>query len=129
MTYRVLISDPLSEDGIYPLTEAGNIEVDMITDLTPDQLIEKIVDYDALLVRSQTKVTREIIESAKKLKIIGRAGVGVDNIDLEAATENGVIVVNAPDGNTNSAAEHTIAMLMALARKIPQAFYALKQQK
>lgn len=129
MSYRVLISDPLSEDGIFPLREAEGIEVDMITDLTPDQLAEKIVDYDALLVRSQTKVTREIIAQAKQLKIIGRAGVGVDNIDLEAATEHGVIVVNAPDGNTNSAAEHTIAMLMALARKIPQAFYALKHQK
>lgn len=129
MTYRVLISDPLSEDGIYPLREAENIEVDMITDLTPEQLKEKIVDYDALLVRSQTKVTREIIEAAEQLKIIGRAGVGVDNIDLEAATENGVVVVNAPDGNTNSAAEHTIALLMSLARKIPQAYYALKQHK
>ncbi|WP_067840424.1 phosphoglycerate dehydrogenase [Amphibacillus sediminis] len=129
MTYRVLISDPLSEDGIFPLREAKQIEVEMITDLSPEQLVEKIADYDALLVRSQTKVTREIIAAGRKLKIIGRAGVGVDNIDLEAATEHGVIVVNAPDGNTNSAAEHTIAMLMALARKIPQAYYALKQQK
>ncbi|GAA4076715.1 phosphoglycerate dehydrogenase [Amphibacillus indicireducens] len=129
MTYRVLISDPLSEDGIYPLREADNLEIDIITDLTPEQLVEKIADYDALLVRSQTKVTKEIIDAAKNLKIIGRAGVGVDNIDLKAATENGVIVVNAPDGNTNSAAEHTIAMLTALARKIPQAYYALKNKK
>ncbi len=90
------------------------------------ELAEKIHDYDALLVRSQTQVTREIIEKATKLKIIGRAGVGVDNIDLDAATEHGIIVVNAPDGNTNSAAEHTIAMLMSLARKIPQAFNSLK---
>ncbi|WP_017471569.1 phosphoglycerate dehydrogenase [Amphibacillus jilinensis] len=129
MAYRVLISDPLSEDGIYPLREADNITVDMLTDLTPEQLTEAIVDYDALLVRSQTKVTKEMIAAGKQLKIIGRAGVGVDNIDLDAATEHGVIVVNAPDGNTNSAAEHTVAMLMALARKIPQAYYALKQQK
>ncbi|GAA5416539.1 D-3-phosphoglycerate dehydrogenase [Paraliobacillus ryukyuensis] len=129
MTYRVLISDPLSEDGIYPLREAEKIEVDMITDLTAAQLQEKIVDYDALLVRSQTKVTREIIANGKRLKIIGRAGVGVDNIDLDAATAHGVIVVNAPDGNTNSAAEHTMAMLMALARKIPQAYHALLQKK
>ncbi|WP_182200335.1 phosphoglycerate dehydrogenase [Paraliobacillus salinarum] len=129
MTYRVLISDPLSEDGIFPLREAKEVEVDMLTDLTVDELKEKIVDYDALLVRSQTKVTREIIEKAKNLKIIGRAGVGVDNIDLEAATEHGVIVVNAPDGNTNSAAEHAMAMLMSLARKIPQAYHALLQKK
>lgn len=129
MTYRVLISDPLSEDGIYPLREADNLEVDIITDLTPEELVKTIVDYDALLVRSQTKVTEEVIAAGKKLKIIGRAGVGVDNIDLKAATEHGVIVVNAPDGNTNSAAEHTIAMLTALARKIPQAYYALKNKK
>ncbi|MBM7572536.1 phosphoglycerate dehydrogenase [Aquibacillus albus] len=129
MVYKVLISDPLSEDGIQPLREAENIEVTMKTDFTPEELALHIGEYDALLVRSQTKVTREIIEQAKRLKIIGRAGVGVDNIDLDAATEHGVIVVNAPDGNTNSAAEHTIAMLMSLARKIPQAFYALKHQK
>jgi len=129
MTYRVLISDPLSEDGIYPLREAENVEVVINTDLTPEELVKEIARYDALLVRSQTKVTKEIIEAAENLKIIGRAGVGVDNIDLQAATENGVIVVNAPDGNTNSAAEHTIAMLTALARKIPQAYHALINKK
>src|SRR5699024_5236149 len=76
-----------------------------------------------------TQVTKEVFAHGEKLKVIGRAGVGVDNIDLEAATEAGVIVVNAPDGNTNSAAEHTMAMLMSLARKIPQAYYALKQER
>ncbi|SEO41588.1 D-3-phosphoglycerate dehydrogenase [Amphibacillus marinus] len=129
MTYRVLISDPLSEDGIFPLRQASTIKVDVKTDLTEAELVAMMPMYDALLVRSQTKVTRAIIAAAANLKIIGRAGVGVDNIDLTAATEHGVIVVNAPDGNTNSAAEHTVAMLMALARKIPQAYYALKQQK
>ncbi|MRH44388.1 phosphoglycerate dehydrogenase [Aquibacillus halophilus] len=129
MIFKVLISDPLSEEGIQPLREADNIEVTVETNLSPEQLKEKIGQFDALLVRSQTKVTREIISSATNLKIIGRAGVGVDNIDLDAATEHGVIVVNAPDGNTNSAAEHTMAMLMSLARKIPQAYYALKHQK
>ncbi|MDX8045427.1 phosphoglycerate dehydrogenase [Gracilibacillus sp. S3-1-1] len=129
MTFKVLISDPLSEDGIKPLREADNVQVDIDTGLSPDELIEKIGDYDALLVRSQTKVTRDIISKASNLKIIGRAGVGVDNIDLSAATEYGIIVVNAPDGNTNSAAEHTVAMLMSLARKIPQAFVALKNGK
>ncbi|MGP4038990.1 phosphoglycerate dehydrogenase [Gracilibacillus sp. D59] len=129
MTFKVLISDPLSEDGIQPLREADNIQVDIETGLSPDVLAEKIGEYDALLVRSQTKVTRDIISQASNLKIIGRAGVGVDNIDLSAATEYGIIVVNAPDGNTNSAAEHTVAMLMSLARKIPQAYAALKNGK
>src|SRR5690606_17162240 len=128
MAFQILISDPLSEDGIYPLRQAEGFNIVMETGLTPEQLAGRIKDFDALLVRSQTQVTRDIIEKAQHLKIIGRAGVGVDNIDLEAATEHGVIVVNAPDGNTNSAAEHTIAMLMSMARKIPQAFYALRNQ-
>ena len=128
MTFHVLISDPLSEDGIYPLRQANGVNIVMETGLTPEQLGERIEGFDALLVRSQTQVTRELIEKASNLKIIGRAGVGVDNIDLEAATEHGIIVVNAPDGNTNSAAEHTMAMLMSMARKIPQAFHALRNQ-
>src|SRR5699024_8773876 len=115
MTYRVFISDPLSEDGIFPLRDAEDVEVVKETDLSKEQLRERLSDFDALLVRSQTQVTRELIEQANQLKVIGRAGVGVDNIDIEAATENGVVVVNAPDGNTNSAAEHTMAMLASLA--------------
>lgn len=129
MTFKVLISDPLSEDGITPLRQAENIEIEIRTNLNPDELKELIVDFDALLVRSGTQVTKSLIAHAKKLKIIGRAGVGVDNIDLDAATEHGIIVVNAPNGNTNSAAEHTMAMIMALARNIPQAYMSLKQQK
>ncbi|TQR15300.1 phosphoglycerate dehydrogenase [Psychrobacillus soli] len=129
MTYNILISDPLSEDGIYPLRQAEGFNIVIETNLTPEELGERIGEFDALLVRSQTQVTREIIEKGTNLKIIGRAGVGVDNIDLPAATERGIIVVNAPDGNTNSAAEHTVAMLMSLARNIPQAFHALKNQK
>ncbi|HEX5563421.1 MAG TPA: hydroxyacid dehydrogenase, partial [Sporosarcina sp.] len=126
MTYHILIADPLSEEGIHPLRQVDGLEITIATDLSTDKLLERIKDFDALLVRSQTQVTREVIEAASNLKIIGRAGVGVDNIDLDAATEHGIIVVNAPDGNTNSAAEHTIAMLTALARKIPQAFNSLK---
>ncbi|WP_432357812.1 phosphoglycerate dehydrogenase [Sporosarcina sp. UB5] len=129
MTYHILIADPLSEEGIYPLRQADGLEITIATDLPKEELLEKIKDFDALLVRSQTQVTREVIEAASNLKIIGRAGVGVDNIDLDAATEHGIIVVNAPDGNTNSAAEHTIAMLTSLARKIPQAFNSLKNGK
>src|SRR5690625_4921919 len=128
VTFKILIIDPLSEDGIYPLREAENLQVDIATGLTEEELLQKISQYDGLLVRSQTQVTREVIEKAHHLKIIGRAGVGIDNIDLEAATEHGVIVVNAPDGNTNSAAEHTIAMLMAVARNIPQAYFSIKQR-
>lgn len=129
MTYKVLVADPLSEDGLTPLYEADGFEVVIETSLTKEQLLDRIKEFDALLVRSQTQVTEEVIRSGEKLKVIGRAGVGVDNIDLKAATENGVIVVNAPNGNINSAAEHTVAMLMSLARNIPQAYYALKNGK
>src|SRR5699024_10869173 len=129
MTFKILISDPLSEDGIYPLREAENLEVVVDPGLSPEELLNKIDEFDGLLVRSQTQVTRELIEQAHHLKVIGRAGVGVDNIDLDAATENGIIVVNAPDGNTNSAAEHTMAMLMSLARNIPQAYMSIKEKK
>ena len=125
---KVFIADPLSEDGIYPLREEKDLNLNVIVDTgnSQEELIEKIKDVDVLLVRSATKVTREVIEAAQNLKLIGRAGVGVDNIDLVAATERGIIVVNAPDGNTNSAAEHTIAMMTSLARHIPQAYNALK---
>src|SRR5690625_539724 len=129
MTYKVLVADPLSEDGLTPLREAEGIEVIVETDLSKEALLERIKDFDALLVRSQTQVTEEVIESGERLKVVGRAGVGVDNIDLKAATANGVIVVNAPNGNINSAAEHTVAMLMSLARKIPQAYHSLKDGK
>lgn len=129
MTFKILISDPLSEDGIFPLREAENLEIEVDTGLTPEELLQKIDQFDGLLVRSQTQVTREVIEKGHNLKVIGRAGVGVDNIDLDAATENGIIVVNAPDGNTNSAAEHTMAMLMSLARNIPQAYMSIKNKE
>ncbi|WP_102029000.1 phosphoglycerate dehydrogenase [Salirhabdus sp. Marseille-P4669] len=129
MTFNIFISDSLSEEGIAPLKQAENVQITVKTNLTEEALLQEIGEYDALLVRSQTQVTRAVLEKGKKLKVVGRAGVGVDNIDLDAATEHGVLVVNAPDGNTNSAAEHTMAMLMSLARKIPQAYYSLKQQK
>ncbi|MCK9911232.1 phosphoglycerate dehydrogenase, partial [Microbacteriaceae bacterium K1510] len=89
------------------------------TNLSPSDLLAEIGEYDALLVRSQTQVTREVLAAGKKLKAVGRAGVGVDNIDINAATEAGVVVINAPDGNTISTAEHSFAMLMAVARNIP----------
>jgi len=119
--YKVLITDPLSEFGIQQLLDASDVEVVRQTNLSPDELLEIIGDYDALLVRSQTQVTAEVLAAGKKLKAVGRAGVGVDNIDINAATQAGVPVINAPDGNTISTAEHSFAMLMAVARNIPQA--------
>lgn len=121
---RVLVSDPISELGVAILQE--KVQVDVKTNLTEEELTAIIPEYDALIVRSATKVTRPIIEAGKKLQVIGRAGVGVDNIDVEAATEHGIIVINAPGGNTISAAEHTIALMTALARNIPAAFHSLK---
>jgi D-3-phosphoglycerate dehydrogenase len=120
---RVLVSDPLAEEGVRRL-ETG-AEVDVIANLSPEDLVKRIKDYDALVIRSGTKVTAEVINAADKLKVIGRAGVGIDNVDVPAATKKGIIVLNTPGGNTISAAEHTIAMMMALARNIPQANAAL----
>ena len=118
---RVLVSDKLSERGLQPLFDADGISVEICTDLSPEELVSRIPEYHALLVRSSTQVTPDLIGAAKRLQAIGRAGTGVDNIDVEAATRAGVTVVNTPTGNTVAAAEHTIAMLMALARNIPQA--------
>ncbi|MBT4951825.1 MAG: hydroxyacid dehydrogenase [Pelagibacteraceae bacterium] len=117
---KVLISDAMDVIAEKILLE-NNIDVDVKTDFTFDELIEKIPSYDGLIVRSATKVTKEIIENAKKLKLIGRAGAGVDNIDLPAAKENNIIVMNTPGGNTNATAEHTLALLLSLSRKIPNA--------
>lgn len=120
-SYRVLVSDSLSDSGLKPLRAAQGIDVDVQTNLTHPQLLEIIGDYDALLVRSSTNVTADVLQAGKKLRVVARAGVGVDNIDVPAATQAGVIVVNAPTGNVVAAAEHTIAMLLALARHIAQA--------
>lgn len=120
--FKVLVSDPISDMGIQQLYDAADVQVDKKTGLSEAELIAIIGDYDALLVRSQTKVTASIMAAAPKLKVIGRAGVGVDNIDLEAATKRGIVVINAPDGNTIATCELTFAMMMAVARMIPQAY-------
>lgn len=120
--FKVLVSDPISDLGIQQLMEATDVTIDKKTGLSEDELIAIIGEYDGLLVRSQTTVTEAIIHAGKKLKVIGRAGVGVDNINLEAATQHGVVVINAPDGNTITTCEHAFAMMMALARHIPQAY-------
>ncbi|MDO9098043.1 MAG: phosphoglycerate dehydrogenase [Candidatus Methanoperedens sp.] len=124
---KILVSDPVSDQGIEILKK--EFDVDIATGLPPAELIKRIGNYEALIVRSETQVTKDVINAGKKLKIIGRAGVGVDNIDVNAATEKGIIVVNAPEGNTISAAEHTIAMMMAMTRNIPQANASLKSKK
>ncbi len=121
---KVLVADTIGEEGINILQ--GCAEVDIRPGLGPEELISIIGDYDALVVRSQTQVTRDVIEAGKKLQIIARAGVGVDNIDVDEATRRGIVVVNAPTGNTTAAAEHTIALMLALARHIPQANAVLK---
>lgn len=126
---RVIVTDNLSEVGIKKLREFAEVDVEL--DLSEDDLKERIADYDAIVIRSGTKVTKEIIEagSTGRLKVIGRAGVGVDNIAVETATEKGILVVNSPEANTISAAEHTIAMLLSLSRKIPAANASLKSGK
>ncbi|MCP9849105.1 phosphoglycerate dehydrogenase [Cyanobium sp. Morenito 9A2] len=116
---KVLVSDPIDQTGIDILAQVA--EVDVRTGLPPDQLKAIIGDYDALMIRSGTQVTAEIIEAASKLRIIGRAGVGVDNVDVPAATRRGVIVVNSPEGNTIAAAEQALALMLALSRHVPQA--------
>ena len=125
---KVLASDKIAESGLKKLRDAG-FEVDMKTGLPEDELVKIIPQYDALVVRSETKVTPKIIEAGKKLKIIARAGVGVDNVDLPSATKKGIIVVNSPEGNTIAAAEHTWAMLLAMSRNIPQAQASLRAGK
>lgn len=124
---KILISDALSEEGLKVLREVKEFQVDIKTELKPEELKQIIKDYDALLVRSSTKVTKDIIGSADKLKVIGRAGVGLDNVDLEAATQKGIIVMNTPAGNTISTAEHTMSMILALSRSIPQANTSTKK--
>ena len=120
MTKKVLVAERLADAGLAVLRDKG-YEVDVKLKMPPEELIAAIPAYDALIVRSATKVTREVIEAGKNLRIIGRAGVGVDNVDVEAATERGVIVCNAPTSNIVSAAEHTMALMLACARNVAQA--------
>jgi D-3-phosphoglycerate dehydrogenase len=127
---NILIADRIAQEGIDLLrTQLPESHIDVEYGLKPEQLKGKIGKYTALVVRSETQVTSEILAAADKLKIVGRAGVGVDNIDLEAATQRGIMVVNSPTGNIVAAAEHTIAMLMALARHIPAANSSTKAGK
>jgi D-3-phosphoglycerate dehydrogenase len=126
---KILVSDPIAKKGVETLRANPSFQVDENTGLKEEQLLQIIGDYDALVVRSQTKVNKKVIDAAKKLRVIGRAGVGVDNVDVDAATRRGIIVMNTPGGNTISTAEHTFSMLLALARKIPQAHASMKAGK
>lgn len=126
---KILVSDSLSEKGVAIFKKAKGIEVEVKTGLSPEELKAIIKDYDGLVIRSATKVTQEIIEAAEKLKVVGRAGIGLDNVDIPAASKRGIVVMNTPEGNTITTAEHTISLLLAMARKIPQATASLKAQK
>lgn len=125
---KVLISDSLSERGVEILKKAG-LKVDVKTKLTPAQLIEEISQYDGLIIRSATKVTKDVIAAAKNLKIIGRAGSGLDNVDIPSATKHGIVVMNTPGGNTVTTAEHTLALMVSMARQVPQANASVKSGK
>ncbi len=123
---KVLVMDGVAESGLAALKQEPGIEVVIGRKMNEDELIEVISEYDGLIVRSATQVTARVLEKAPKLKVVGRAGVGIDNIDIDAATAKGVLVVNAPGGNTIAAAEHTVAMMLSLARNIPQASASLR---
>lgn len=126
---KILVLDGVSSKGVERLSSLSNAEVKESKPMSESELIAAIPDVDALVVRSQTKVSRKVLEAAKKLKVVGRAGVGVDNVDLDAATERGVVVMNTPGGNTISTAEHAFSLLLSLARSIPQAHASMKEGK
>jgi D-3-phosphoglycerate dehydrogenase len=126
---KVLVSDSLAEQGVTVLEQSAGIEVVNRPGCSPDELLELIADADGLVIRSGTKVTAEVLAAAKNLRIVGRAGIGVDNVDVAAATQNGVVVVNTPEGNNITTAEHAIALMVSLARHIPQATASMKAGK
>lgn len=121
---KVLVSDPIDEVGIEILSQVAHVDVK--TGLSEAELVSLIPDYDALMIRSGTQVTEAVVEASQKLKIIGRAGVGVDNVNIPAATRKGIVVVNSPEGNTIAAAEHALAMMMSMSRYIPVAHGSMK---
>lgn len=126
---RILVSDKLSETGINILKASGLFDVDVKTGMSPTELGAVIAKYDGLIIRSATQVTRDVLASATNLKAVGRAGIGVDNVDVKAASERGVVVMNTPGGNTTTTAEHAIALMLSMARKIPQAASSMKAGK
>jgi D-3-phosphoglycerate dehydrogenase len=123
---KVLVSDNLGEAGIRMFQEEEGIDVDVKTGLPPEELKGVIGDYDGLVIRSATKVTEDLLEAATQLKVVGRAGIGLDNVDIPAATKRGIVVMNTPGGNVITTAEHAIAMILALTRNIPDGTSSLK---
>jgi D-3-phosphoglycerate dehydrogenase / 2-oxoglutarate reductase len=126
---KVLVADPISPKGIELLETGGQLLVDVKTGLKEAELVAIVAGYSAIVVRSQTKITAKVLEAAKQLKVVGRAGVGVDNVDVDSATRRGVIVMNTPGGNTISTAEHAFSLLVSIARSIPQAHASVKDGK
>src|SRR5881275_1474802 len=126
---KVLVADAISQRGVDELARDGGLDVLVQTKLSPAKLVEIIPEFTGLIVRSETKVTADVLNAAKKLRVVGRAGVGVDNVDVETATRRGVVVLNAPGGNTVSTAEHAFSLLLNVARKIPQADASLRNKK
>src|SRR5450432_1564425 len=128
MAPRVLVAEPLAERGLDAMRAAG-LDVEVKTGLTPEELCAALPGVQALVIRSATQVTAEVLEAGTDLVVVGRAGIGLDNVDVDAATRRGVMVVNAPESNVLSAAEHAMALLLAQARNVPQAHAALMAGK
>ena len=128
MTYKILITDDISPQGLAELKKADDVTFDIAKGLTTEALAQQIPDYDGLIVRSSVQVTEAVLAAADRLKVVGRAGVGVDNIDVPAASIRGIIVMNTPGANTIATAEHTMSLLLALCRHVPQAYARLKQE-
>ncbi len=126
MSHKVLITDPLAQQGLDRLSAYADLEVDIRPGLSPEEFVRAIPPYQGLIIRSGTRVTKEAIAAATSLRVVGRAGIGVDNIDVEAATRRGIVVMNTPGGNNVTTAEHALSLLLALARNIPQANASLK---
>ena len=127
--YKVLLTDNIAQEALDVLAEYDDIEAVSVGSLDKDELEKTLADYDAIIVRSPTKLTSDVVATGTKLKFIGRAGVGVDNIDVDAATARGITVMNSPSGNSISTAEHTTALLLSLARRIPQADHSLREER
>jgi len=124
---KILVADKIAKEGLKILEAGGDFQVDFKPEITKEELVESITDYDALVIRSRSKVPAEVLENAGNLKVVGRAGVGLDNVDIPTATRLGIIVMNTPDGNTISAAEHTVSLMMALSRNVAQADKSMKE--
>ena len=126
---RVLVSDKLSEAGLSVLRNAADVELEYRPGMSEDELCAVIGDFDGLIIRSATQVTARVVEAADRLRVVGRAGIGVDNVDIPAASRRGIVVMNTPTGNSVTTAEHALALLASLARKIPQAVASMRSGK